>query len=98
MSSVAVGAFGWFMVASVSTVAVEAGVGGGLMVGIGAYTTGRRIWASAVVVSKLLAESALVSWAGGEVFFSFALASKDCGAIFEHTFQVGPVFHCNDAR
>ena len=86
MSSVAVGAFGWFMVTAMSTVAVEVGVGGSLMVGVGTYTAGRRIWASAVVVTKLLAESALVSWAGGEVFFSFALASKDCGAIFEHTF------------
>ena len=98
MFATAVGALGWLVVASVSAIAVEAGVGGGLVVGVSAYTTGGCIWASAVVMSKLLAESALVSWACREVFFSLALASKDGGAVFQHAFQVGPVFHCDNAR
>ena len=47
------------------------------MVWVGTHSAHGWVLASAVVVSKLLAEFALVAWAGGEVFLRLVLFSKD---------------------
>ena len=72
-----VGTLWWLVDASVSARAVEARVGGGVVVWVSTYSADRGVLASTVVVSKLLAEFALVAWAGREVFLRLMLFSKD---------------------
>ena len=47
------------------------------MVWVSTDSAYRGVFASAVVMAKLLAEFALVAWAGGEVFLRLVLFSKD---------------------
>lgn len=67
-----------------------------VVVGVGADSTDRRVTAAAVVVSKLLAEFALVCGACRKVFLSLALSPKDGNTIFEEALDVGSVFHSYD--
>ena len=51
------------------------------MVWVSADPAHRGVFASAVVMAKLLAEFALVAWTGWEVFFRLVLFSKDSYSI-----------------
>ena len=77
MFPTAVGTLWWLVDASMSASVVEARVGGGVVMWVSTYSADRWVLASAVVMSKLLAEFALVAWAGGEVFLRLMLFSKD---------------------
>ena len=56
-------------------------MGGGVMVWVSTDSAYRGVLASAVVMAKLLAEFALVAWAGWEVFLRLVLFSKDTYSI-----------------
>ena len=60
MVAFAVGAFGWLVFAARSASAVEAGMCVRGVVGVRTYPTYRGVEAAAVLVAKLLAQSALV--------------------------------------
>ena len=64
------------------------------MVWVGTYSTHRGVFASVVVVAKLLAEFAVVARACCEIFFCFVLFAKDCYSASQDALDLCPVFHC----
>ena len=69
-------------------------MGGGVVVWVSTYSTHWGVFASAVVVAKLLAEFALVVWACWEIFFCFVLFAEDCYSVLQEALDLCPVFHC----
>jgi hypothetical protein len=94
--SATIGTLGWFVVASVAAVAGDACVCLGVVVAVSTYSTDLVPGASAVMVSKSLAFSALVCGAGGEVFFGFALPAENGGTISDESLHVWFVLHSYD--
>ena len=63
------------------------------MVWVSAYSTYRGVFASTILMSKLLTEFAIVAWAGGEIFLRLVLFPKDRYSISQEALDLCSVLH-----